>query len=219
MQKTAKNDGNPMPVLIVTIAQKKIAIAVDEVLGEQEGIVKNLGPQLVHIRNIAGATILGNGRVIPILNIHELIESAAQMGTQTSVNIESSLMEEVTEGQAKYILVAEDSITLRALLRNIIESAGYRVKTAVDGMEAFQFLKNEAFDLLVSDVEMPRMTGFELTAKIRNDKRLVETPVILVTALDSADDRQRGMEAGANAYIVKGSFEQSNLIETIRRLI
>jgi two-component system chemotaxis sensor kinase CheA len=129
------------------------------------------------------------------------------------------LIEEVTDSQAKYILVAEDSITLRALLRNIIESAGYRVKTAVDGMEAFQFLKNEAFDLLVSDVEMPRMTGFELTAKIRNDKRLVETPVILVTALDSADDRQRGMEAGANAYIVKGSFEQSNLIETIRRLI
>ena len=219
LQKAKKNDGSPMPVLILALARKKIAFIFDEVLGEHEGMVKNMGPQLVHIRNIAGATILGNGRVIPILNVQELMETAAQVVVQPAVSIETPDMEDAIPGKPKYILVAEDSITLRALLRNIIESAGYRVKTAVDGMEAFQFLKNEAFDLLVSDVEMPRMSGFDLTAKIRSDKRLSETPVILVTALDSADDRQRGMEAGANAYIVKGSFEQSNLIETIRRLI
>ena len=90
---------------------------------------------------------------------------------------------------------------------------------AVDGMEAFQFLKNETFDLVVSDVEMPRMNCFDLTVRIRDDKRLSELPVILVTALDSPDDRQRGMKAGANAYIVKSSFEQSNLLEMIKRLI
>jgi two-component system chemotaxis sensor kinase CheA len=86
-------------------------------------------------------------------------------------------------------------------------------------MEAFDLLQNESFDLVVSDVEMPRMNGFELTAKIRSDKNHTDLPVILVTALETADDKQRGMEVGANAYIVKSSFEKSNLIETIQRLI
>ncbi len=213
-----KEDGSLKPVLILVVAQKRIAFMVDEVMGEQEGMVKNLGPQLIHVRNVAGATVLGDGRVIPILNIQELMESAADI----SYPINSGKTEaepESSETHSKHILVAEDSITLRSLLRNIIESSGYQVKTAVDGMEAFQFLKNESFDLVVSDVEMPRMNGFDLTARIRSDKMLAETPVILVTALDSADDRQRGMESGANAYIVKGSFEQSNLIETIHRLL
>jgi two-component system chemotaxis sensor kinase CheA len=215
----SKNDvGLPMPVLILTLARKKIAFMVDEVLGEQEGMVKHLGPQLVHVRNIAGATVLGNGRVIPILNVEEMMESATHV-METAPDTETSGSTENSEGGPKHILVAEDSITLRSLLRNIIESSGYSVKTAVDGMEALQFLKNETFDLVVSDVEMPRLNGFDLTAKIRGDKRLSDIPVILVTALDSADDRQKGMESGANAYIIKGSFEQSNLTEMIKRLI
>ena len=181
-------------------------------------MIKSLGPQLIHVRNFAGATILGNGRVIPILNVHELMESAVQV-TQTFIASNMPEEENKTERTLTSILIAEDSITLRSLLRNIVESAGYMVKTAVDGMEAFQFLQTGAFDLVVSDVEMPRMNGFDLTAKIRGDKRLAETPVILVTALDTAADRQRGMESGANAYIVKSSFEQSNLIEMIKRLI
>ncbi len=216
--KIKKEDGGLKPVLILTIAQKRIAFMVDEVIGEHEGMVKNLGPQLIHVRNIAGATVLGDGRVIPILNIQELMESATHISYTINPG-ESGIEQENPDTNHKRILVAEDSITLRSLLRNIIESSGYQVKTAVDGMEAFQFLKNESFDLVVSDVEMPRMNGFDLTARIRSDKTLEETPVILVTALDSADDRQRGMESGANAYIIKGSFEQSNLIETIHRLL
>jgi two-component system chemotaxis sensor kinase CheA len=105
------------------------------------------------------------------------------------------------------------------LLRNILESAGYTVKTAVDGLEALMFLKNGEFNLVVSDVEMPGLNGFELITKLREDKRFGDLPVILVTALDSASDRQRGMDCGANAYIVKSDFEQSNLLEVIRRLI
>jgi two-component system chemotaxis sensor kinase CheA len=113
----------------------------------------------------------------------------------------------------------EDSITARSLLRNIIESAGFDVTTAVDGVEAMDVLKKEQFTLVVSDIEMPRMNGIELTTRIRSDQELADLPVILVTALESADDRQRGMEAGANAYINKSNFEQNNLIETIQRLI
>jgi two-component system chemotaxis sensor kinase CheA len=122
-----------------------------------------------------------------------------------------------TEEKQKSILVAEDSITSRTLLKNILEAAGYRVETSVDGVDAFTKLRSGAFDLVVSDVDMPRMNGFGLTAKIRGDKRFADLPVILVTALDSREDREHGIDVGASAYIVKSSFDQSNLLEVIRR--
>ncbi|MEI7981631.1 MAG: response regulator [Bacteroidota bacterium] len=217
-RKIRSTDELPFPVLILSLAHKRIAIMIDEILGEHEGLVKDLGPQLVHVRNLAGVTVLGDGRVVPILHIPELMESAIHTNASGTWQ-ETPDMDGVEESHQHSVLVAEDSITSRSLLRNIIESAGYQVKTAVDGMEAFQFLQNGAFDLVVSDVEMPRMNGFELTARIRGSKNMSEIPVILITALETADDRQKGMEAGANAYIIKSSFEQSNLIETIHRLI
>ena len=116
------------------------------------------------------------------------------------------------------VLVAEDSITSRLLLKGILEAAGYAVKTAVDGMEAFTALRAESFDVLVSDVEMPRMNGFELTARIRANRELAELPVVLVTALESREDRERGVDAGANAYLVKSSLDQGDLLEALRRL-
>ena len=117
------------------------------------------------------------------------------------------------------LLIAEDSITSRTLLKSILEVAGYEVVAAVDGMDALTRLKTEPFDLLVSDVDMPRMNGFELTAKIRADRKFAELPVVLVTALGSQKDREYGIEVGANAYIVKSDFDQSNLLEIIRRLM
>jgi two-component system chemotaxis sensor kinase CheA len=104
------------------------------------------------------------------------------------------------------------------LLKGILESAGYVVKTAVDGIEAYTALRAESFDLLVSDVEMPRMNGFDLTARVRSVSTLSELPVVLVTALESREDRERGIDVGANAYLVKSSLDQSNLLEAVRRL-
>ena len=123
------------------------------------------------------------------------------------------------EHEKKSVLVAEDSITSRSLLKNILETAGYQVETAVDGIDAFTKLRSGPFHAVVSDVDMPRMNGFGLTAKIRADKKLSELPVILVTALDSRSDREHGIDVGADAYIVKSSFDQSNLLEVIRRLL
>jgi len=214
-----KKQQSTLNVLILQLSQKKIAFIIDEVLGEQEGVVKNLSPQLRHVTNIAGATLLGNGKVVPILHIAELMSSAAQRSLINDIEIVKEVDNEGTEAIERNILVVEDSITVRNMLRNFIEAAGFTVKTAVDGMEAFEILKAETFDLVVSDIEMPRMNGFQLTSQIRSIKKLADTPIILVTSLDSANDRQRGLEAGANAYIVKGSFEKSNLIETIQRLI
>lgn len=116
------------------------------------------------------------------------------------------------------MLIVEDSITARGLLKNILEAAGYQVKAAVDGVEAWALLCLEPFDVVVSDVEMPRMNGFDLTARIRADRRLAELPVVLVTALDSREDRERGVDVGANAYIVKRDFDQKRLFEVLQRL-
>jgi two-component system chemotaxis sensor kinase CheA len=200
-----------VPVLVVLWAGEQIAFLVDEILDEREVLVKSLGRQLPRVRNIAGATLLANGKVLPVLNVADLVQSAIRMAPPKSVR--------ETEETPKSILVAEDSITSRTLIKNILESAGYKVKTAVDGAEALSVLASEDFDLLVSDVEMPGMSGIDLTAKIRTDKRLCALPVVLVTALDSRQDRERGAEAGANAYLVKSSFDQSNLLEVVRRLI
>jgi two-component system chemotaxis sensor kinase CheA len=219
VKRTKKNSKTLIHVLILSLVQKKIAFVVDEILGEHEGMIKDLGSQLLHVTNIAGATLLGNGRIVPVLHIPELVESASQSTLVTEFAPVASPENEPDEVKQKHILVAEDSITIRSMLRNFLETAGFYVKTAVDGQQAYGFLQAERFDLVVSDIEMPQMNGFELTAKIREDKSLSDMPVVLVTALETADDRQRGMNAGANAYIVKSSFEQSNLIETIRRLI
>ena len=118
---------------------------------------------------------------------------------------------------APIILLAEDSITSRMLLKNILQTAGYRVRTAVDGAEAWTFLKTGTFDAVVSDVEMPRMDGFDLTARIRADAKLANLPVILVTAREAREDREHGIEVGANAYIIKSSFDQSDLLNTLKQ--
>jgi two-component system chemotaxis sensor kinase CheA len=208
---TAPDPKRRVPVLLLAWAGEQIAFLVDEVLDEREVLVKSLGRQLPRVHNIAGATLLGTGKVLLVLNVADLMQSAISM-TPVAATHEA---EEVP----KSILVAEDSITARTLLKNILESAGYRVKTAVDGAEALHVLASESFDLVVSDVEMPRMSGFDLTAKIRADQRLNSLPVVLVTALDSRQDRERGADVGANAYIVKSSFDQGNLLEVVRRLI
>jgi two-component system chemotaxis sensor kinase CheA len=115
--------------------------------------------------------------------------------------------------------MAEDSITSRMLLKNILESAGYIVTTAVDGQDAWGQLQRGSFDAVVSDVDMPRMNGFELTAKIRGETAWATLPIVLVTARGTQADRERGVEAGASAYIVKSSFDQGNLLEVLGTLI
>ena len=207
---------NTVQAIILGSADKRIAFLVDEVLDEQEVLVKSLGKQLSRVRNIAGATVLGSGKPIPILDVPDLLRSAVKVGAPPAITAAAGRGATV---ERKSILIAEDSITSRTLLKNILESAGYQVSTAVDGLDAFALLKTQRHDLIVSDVEMPRMTGFDLTARIRADKALVELPVILVTALESREDRERGIDVGANAYIVKSSFDQSNLLDVIRRLL
>lgn len=215
-KKRDEEHGHMQLALVVGQGGQQVAFGLDAVLNEQEVLFKGLGPQLVRVRNIAGATILGSGQVAPVLNVNDLLASAHGAALPLPV-----VTEEKPEGafRKKSILVAEDSITSRMLLKEILESAGYEVSTAIDGEDAFSSLQKASFDLVVSDVEMPRLNGFDLASKIRGDERYAHLPVVLVTGLESQADRERGFNAGANAYVVKGSFDQSNLLETIRQFL
>lgn len=208
------HDDNILAILLGRGAGR-IAFRIDTLIGEQEVLVKSLGPQLRRVRNVTGASVLGNGQVVPVLNVSDLLEAATHQPTAIPVNADTPAIPPLQYS----ILVAEDSITSRSLMKNILEAAGYRVVTAVDGIDAYTTLKTQAFDLVVSDVDMPRMNGFDLTARLRADKQLAEIPVVLVTTLDSREDRERGIDAGANAYILKSSFDQNNLLDVIQRLI
>jgi two-component system chemotaxis sensor kinase CheA len=194
---------------------RKIGFVIDKVINEQEVVVKNFNRQLKRIRNISGATILGSGEVVPILNVSDLFKSSSQINS--SANTIDNLIPEAEK--MKSVLVVDDSITSRTLLKNILNAAGYKVTTAIDGLEGYTKLKEGAYQVVISDVEMPKLDGFGLTSKIRADKEFSDMPVILVTSLSKREHREKGIDVGANAYIVKSSFDQTNLLDIIERLI
>lgn len=202
--------------VVLKSGEVQIAFIVDELVGEQEMVIKGLGKQLVRVPNIAGATLLGTGDVVLILNPSEIIRAAQGKTDSTSAGL---LMVEDEANQTATILVVDDSITTRTLEKNILEAAGYHVVTAIDGTEALRYLQYNSCDLIVSDVQMPQMDGIELTRNIKNSSSLGHLPLILVTSLESQADRERGLSAGANAYIVKSGFDQTNLLATIRQLL
>jgi len=210
--------GEFVEIAVLSAAGTRLAFGVDGIRSEQEFILKPLGGQLVRVRNISGATVLGTGAVVPVLNVVDLIKSAVRRADSTGPAVPARSQEGPAESGRVSVLVVEDSITSRTLIRNILEFAGYRVMTAVDGIDALTVLRTEPFSLVISDVEMPRMNGFDLTARIRADRKLANLPVILVTALESQEDKERGIDVGANAYIVKSRFDQSNLLDVIKRV-
>ncbi|HOJ02663.1 MAG TPA: response regulator [Bacteroidota bacterium] len=200
--------------LVLNMGDALIALRVGSILWEQEVVVKSLPEPLARVRAISGAAMLSTGELVPVLHVPDLFDitrGASQSQTQESPAEQAP--------RVYSLLVADDSITSRVLLHDILVSAGYRVTTAVDGVDALTKLREDRFDVLVSDVEMPRMNGFELTRSVRDDEHLHELPVILVTGLETQEDKERGFDAGANAYLVKSGFDQSNLLETIGRLL
>jgi two-component system chemotaxis sensor kinase CheA len=207
--------GARMPAVVLGSGTRRAAFLVDGLSSAQEVLVKSLPAPWLRVRHVAGATIMGNGEVVMILNAGDLLRSASRGPARGA----PMLAAPAEAARAPAILVADDSITTRTLEKSILETAGYSVRVAADGLEAWALLQTETFDLLVSDVKMPRLDGFGLTEKVRADERLKTLPVILVTSLDSREDREHGVWAGADAYIVKTSFDQDVLLATIRKLI
>jgi len=203
--------GVKRPCVVVRAGTDRAAVLADEVLGEVEVLAKPLEPPLLRVRFVSGAGVLGTGRLALILRPADLV-AAARRGVAAPPAPRP-------QERTPTVLVVDDSITTRAMEKNLLEAAGFEVRVAVDGADAWAQLRSAPVDLVVSDVDMPRMDGFELTTRIRGDRRLADLPVVLVTALESREDKERGIEVGANAYVVKSSFDQSNLLDIIRRLV
>jgi two-component system, chemotaxis family, sensor kinase CheA len=215
-KKAEEEQKEEITAAIIGKTRNKIALKIDDIVEEQEILLKDLGELLPRVRNITGATILNSGDIVPVLNVNDLFDSCKNIKySSIKDSSKSGTGKEKKDLETKKILVVEDSITSRTLLKNILESAGYSVRTAIDGIEGYTELKSGPVDLVLLDVEMPRMNGFELTEKVRADKQLSETPIVLVTSRSTRADRERGIDAGANAYIVKSNFDQNNLLEVV----
>ena len=206
----------PVPVLTLTAGDRRLAVVVDELLAEQEIVLRPVGLGQKPLPSLSGAALLGTGRVALVLDPAAII--AAGLGVGAGAGI--ALAEPTPAGLAKRrVLVVDDSITTRTLEQSILEAAGYRVLTAVDGAAGWQTLQERGADLVVTDIEMPRMDGFALCEAIRGSKRFNDLPVVLVTALETPEHRTRGLEVGADAYLGKSSFDQQNLLDTISQLL
>ena len=215
-----RTEATTFRAIILALADKRAAFIVDELLGAQQVVVKNFPRPFLRVRYATGATVLGNGQAIVILYAADLLRFAYRESLVSAPPPTSA-----ERASTRVVLIADDSITTRTLEKNILTAAGYQVRLAADGAEAWSLLQKEGiapegtFHLLVSDVNMPQLDGLGLTAKVRADKKLRELPVILVTSLASPQDRERGLEVGANAYITKGEFDQDTLLTIVRQLI
>jgi two-component system chemotaxis sensor kinase CheA len=211
--KDAGRTEDKKPVVIINLGGVRVGLIVDMLVEEHEVVIKTLGGRLSSVRNIAGATVLGNGDVVLILNPPDLVAAAKGLPVERVAT-----PEEPAEVVVKHILVVDDSSTTRGLEKNILESAGYLVDEAADGVDALAKVSKKTYDLLVVDVQMPRMDGLTLTKKIKSDERYENIPVVMVTTLEKEEDKKRGIEAGADAYIVKRAFDQANLLSVIEQL-
>ena len=204
-----------VPIATVGYSGHRMGFIVDAFIGEQQIVIKPLGNHLKRVDNVAGVTILGAGEVVPILNVPDLMSSARTRSGQRVGLVQRS----EKEGPRK-VLICEDSFTTRELERSIFEAAGYEVETAMDGAIGFARLREGLkVDAVVTDVQMPNMTGFELTRAIKSDSSLAGIPVIIVTSLERDEEKAEGINAGADAYITKSVFNQDTLLDTVERLI
>lgn len=214
-QKRHSQESQKIPCIVIEVGQQKLGLLVDNLLDLVEVVIKPPSKLLKGVPNISGATILANGEVCMILNPSQLIESFRKSSVARGVSQQSP--DEVPRQMV--ILLVEDSIAVRTQEKRILEKAGYQVVTAVDGLDGLQKLQSQSFDAIISDVEMPHLNGFAFTLRVRENPEYRELPIVLVTSLASEQDKRKGAEVGANAYIVKDQFNQEVLLETLERLV
>lgn len=201
--------------LLTGSGARRFALLVNAIQSEQDVLPRGLGPLLRRVRYFGGATQLGDGSLVPVLALDDL--AALAQGTPTAPAAPAR-GEGAGGATARRVLVVEDSVTSRLLLQHVLEGAGYRVEAAADGIEALSRLRHGRIDAVVSDVEMPHMDGLTLTATIRRDPATADLPVILLTSLQTPAERERGLHAGADAYLTKGSFDQDQLLQLLGRM-
>ena len=207
---------NTFSAVIVTNDLVDVAFIVDAIIGEREIVIKNLSKPLSYVKNTTGVTLTGSGEIIVVLNSHELIDSAMEANFQ-AINFSDN--NDTKKQKQFHIMVVDDSLTTRALQTNILEIRGYKVTACVDGQDAWETLKQRDFDLIITDINMPNMNGFELIKLIKNDPNYAKIPVIIVSSEDNPTERKKGMDVQADAYIVKSKFETTKLLDAVSRFL
>lgn len=205
-----------VPAVVLATGEHRVAVVVEAVLGEGEFLVKGLQPRIRRLRHVVGVTQLPDGNLVPVLNTRTLVDSVQHLPA-TSAPLHTRALP--SGSTRKILLLVEDSPTTRQLLHTILQASGYQVLTATDGMEALDVLQHSKVHAIITDVQMPRMDGIELTRTLRSTPLHANLPVILVTGLSTPEDRLKGLEAGANAYLVKSTFDQQALLDTLTQLL
>lgn len=205
-----------LTAVILKIADNLIALTIDEILGERDIVIKSIHDPLSGIACISGATLLDRNKIAIVLNPVELMKMSLHSAISYAAAVEQVVK---PEKSAIRILVVDDSITTRTLEKNILESKNYDVTTAVNGRDAWDILQKQSFSLMITDISMPVMDGFELTERVKKNDKLAQMPVIIITSLGSDAEKARGIEVGADAYIVKSEFESGALLQMIEQLV
>lgn len=208
-----------IPVVILGEKTNQYGIVVDKFLGERNLTVYPIDPRLGKVQDISAASMMEDGSPLLIFDVDDLLRSIDILLSGGRINKLEQNNSPATEQNAKRILVVDDSITVREVERNLLSSKGYQVEIAVDGADGWNAARTKHYDLIISDIDMPRMNGFELVGMLKNDQRLQNTPVIIVSYKDREEDRQRGMEVGADYYLPKGSFHDDTLVDAVMELI
>ena len=219
LETTGQPPADPMPVVVISDRGQQFGMIVDSFLGERDLEVRPLDPRLGKVPDVNSASLLENGDPVLIVDVEDLVRSIDNvlMGRRLS-RVEFERMAEQAR-QRKRILVVDDSITVRELERQLLQARGFTVDVAVDGMDGWNAIRGTHYDLVVTDVDMPRMDGIGLVSLIKADPARRETPVVIVSYKDREEDRLRGLDAGANRYLTKSSFHDETFVDTIIDLI
>ncbi len=206
-------------ILIIETNNKIIGIIVDKLLGEQEILHKKLSPPIYKLKNISGITTLASGETCLILNIIDIMKYTTFNIGKISTTQTNVIIDKKTLMQYKKILIVDDSITTRTLEKSILSSAGFNVDTAIDPVDAMKKLNQTKFDIILSDIEMPEMTGLELLAQLKTNELYADIPVVIISSLNDDSIKQRAKLLGAEKYITKGDFNKQNLIDTVTEIL
>ena len=215
----AKGHGADLPIVVFADRPASYGLVVDRFLGERELVVQPLDPRLGKIRDISAAALMEDGSPVLIVDVDDMVVSIAKL-------LSDGLLARVPGGdlaltarKQKRVLAIDDSLTVRELERKLLLNRGYLADVAVDGIDGWNALRTHQYDLVITDIDMPRMDGIELAARIKKDPRLKSLPVLIVSYKDREEDRMRGLEAGADYYLTKGSFHDEALLQAVVDLI
>jgi two-component system sensor histidine kinase and response regulator WspE len=212
-------DETGIPVVLISERDTCYGIAVEHFVGERTLVVMPLDPRLGKVQDLSAGALLDDGRPVLILDVEDLLKSVGKLlGSGRLEKVDRSGRQGVG-AQRKRVLVVDDSLTVRELERKLLQGRGYDVAVAVDGMDGWNALRSEHFDLLITDIDMPRMDGIELVTLVRRDNRMQSLPVMVVSYKDREEDRRRGLDAGADYYLAKASFHDEALLDAVVMLI